>query len=133
MECIWSQWGSWSRCTRGCGVGIQKRFRLLLVGPEIQEQTCPGATQEVRICNRHSCRSGIQDLSPSSLPDFCMFHVLNFNVLPDFLILHAFPSCLAVLASNSYGWSIFSLNYQFSFINYFILHSIVDVPLKFIG
>ncbi|XP_023348017.1 uncharacterized protein LOC111716763 isoform X2 [Eurytemora carolleeae] len=57
LECIWSQWGSWSRCTRGCGVGIQKRFRLLLVGPEIQEQTCPGATQEVRICNRHSCRS----------------------------------------------------------------------------
>ncbi|MEQ2168913.1 hypothetical protein GOODEAATRI_019547, partial [Goodea atripinnis] len=50
--CQWSVWSSWSPCDVTCGVGLQQRYRSVLVasGP-IRVQPCSGDTSESRRCS----------------------------------------------------------------------------------
>ena len=57
----WSQWSSWSECTRSCGVGSMKRHRSCTnPQPQYGGLDCPvdddgyGALRN-QSCNEHNC------------------------------------------------------------------------------
>ena len=62
--CLWSAWGAWQKCNKGCGGGDQTRFRMLLVGSDGQvaeggeDEDCDGELSETRECNMHGCDTG---------------------------------------------------------------------------
>ena len=46
----WSNWGSWTSCTRTCGNGRSDRRRSCLGG-----SSCSGASTDARTCNSNTC------------------------------------------------------------------------------
>jgi len=57
QDCKWSSWSGWSRCTKTCGVGTQRRTRQLLKAPRGRGRKCddPGLTTLERACNTPPC------------------------------------------------------------------------------
>ena len=56
VDCIWSDYGPWSKCSKSCGFGTQKRKRFFAVaakGPN--GKPCLGAPSEERSCNQKAC------------------------------------------------------------------------------
>ena len=52
----WSGWGVWSSCSKPCNVGTQGRSRSCTnPRPRNGGKSCPGAANEQRVCNTHSC------------------------------------------------------------------------------
>merc|ERR550514_832653 len=54
IDCQLDEWGGWSRCTKDCGGGTQRRSRKKLVEPEFGGEPC-GEEQESQQCNTESC------------------------------------------------------------------------------
>ena len=50
----WGPWGSWSDCTRSCGSGNQKRYRVCHE-PLFGGKSCLGDESQVRKCNVKPC------------------------------------------------------------------------------
>ncbi|XP_076823257.1 uncharacterized protein LOC143469448 [Clavelina lepadiformis] len=55
-EATWSSWHEWSRCSRKCGGGLQRRTRYCQANVR-QRTNCPGPDAESRKCNTRSCFS----------------------------------------------------------------------------
>lgn len=53
-DCIVSDWGGYSRCTKNCGTGSQYRTREILYHPRRGGASCP-TLKETRVCNTQSC------------------------------------------------------------------------------
>ena len=58
-DCIWTEWGSWSECTKTCGegedAGTTKRTRE--VSQEaLNNGTCLGSPEHIETCNERCCR-----------------------------------------------------------------------------
>ena len=52
----WSGWGVWSSCSEPCDAGTQGRSRSCTNPPPRNGgKSCPGAANEQRVCNTHSC------------------------------------------------------------------------------
>jgi len=49
-EVTWSNWGSWSSCTKSCGKGRSDRYRSCLGG-----SACTGDQSESKWCNTNTC------------------------------------------------------------------------------
>ena len=59
MDGGWGSWGSYSKCTKECGTGTQKRIRSCdKPKPSNGGMTCKGKSEETRNCNQQKC-SGI--------------------------------------------------------------------------
>ncbi|XP_043941316.1 A disintegrin and metalloproteinase with thrombospondin motifs 12 [Protopterus annectens] len=55
----WSQWTSWSYCTRTCGVGVQTSERLCNnPQPQFGGKYCTGERKRYRTCNTRPCPVG---------------------------------------------------------------------------
>ncbi|TRY86462.1 hypothetical protein DNTS_025547, partial [Danionella cerebrum] len=57
-NCSWLNWGTWTPCSRTCGVGQQERLRIFLA-PGINGSWCPDILEgntETRFCNIRACR-----------------------------------------------------------------------------
>ena len=65
VDCLWSIWGDWTKCSKTCGGGIRKKIRheqtpaqnggLGCIGSEIQtescnDQECPGIYRGSILC-----------------------------------------------------------------------------------
>lgn len=57
-EATWSNWGSWTSCTKTCGRGRSDRYRSCSGG-----STCPGDQSEAKWCNTNTCNSQPQTTS----------------------------------------------------------------------
>ena len=44
QECVMGDWSGWSPCSTTCGVGLQKRTRLILQHPHERSPACPPTT-----------------------------------------------------------------------------------------
>ena len=55
VDCIWSDFGPWSKCTKTCGFGTQKRKRFFAVAAIGDGKPCLGAPSEERSCNQKAC------------------------------------------------------------------------------
>lgn len=52
----WSSWSTWTTCSRSCESGIQVRTRSCSKPlPQYGGKKCPGAANQQRECNTHSC------------------------------------------------------------------------------
>ena len=54
MDCEWSSWGDYTRCTVTCGNGTQIKTRTKL-GFEKHGGSCPGLSHEKQQCNTAPC------------------------------------------------------------------------------
>ncbi|XP_055635973.1 hemicentin-1-like isoform X2 [Toxorhynchites rutilus septentrionalis] len=61
-DCIvnggWSDWGSWSKCSKSCGVGVRHRKRSCnKPEPKNGGQYCEGENIEIEKCTKKTCRN----------------------------------------------------------------------------
>merc|ERR1719277_1982008 len=54
VNCLMSEFGGWSSCTKDCGTGVQSRTRSIITRPKNGGSSCD-ALQEERPCNTDSC------------------------------------------------------------------------------
>ena len=54
-ECSWSEWESWSSCTKTCGGGARVRARIAYYDGETN---CGGSTIDQQNCNAEPCVAG---------------------------------------------------------------------------
>lgn len=50
----WGPWNHWSLCSKTCGTGWQRRFRMCQ-GTSVQGYPCEGSGEEVKTCNEKKC------------------------------------------------------------------------------
>ncbi|KAK0156832.1 hypothetical protein PV327_011586, partial [Microctonus hyperodae] len=56
VDCVVSDWGTWSSCDNECGVGIQSRIRVVTQSKQNGGKHCPQLEQS-RICQEYTgCR-----------------------------------------------------------------------------
>jgi hypothetical protein len=54
IDCVLAAWGSWSPCTKSCGLGSKDRQREISVSPAFGGKACT-VTAETAGCNANSC------------------------------------------------------------------------------
>ena len=57
VNCRWSDWGSYSSCSKTCGGGTQSFSRSKVIN-EANGGSCPGLSTMARNCNTENCPSG---------------------------------------------------------------------------
>ncbi|XP_049624984.1 A disintegrin and metalloproteinase with thrombospondin motifs 16 [Suncus etruscus] len=58
----WSDWSSWSPCSRTCGGGVSHRDRLCSnPKPSAGGKFCEGSTRVLKLCNNQQCPQGSMD------------------------------------------------------------------------
>ena len=54
-HCKWSSWGRWSKCSKSCGGGSQKRQRTVAKTDKHGGKACVGSNTERKTCNTQKC------------------------------------------------------------------------------
>ena len=54
-DCVWAQWGQYSKCSKSCGGGVQTRVRSKAVEAENGGLDCTGLAKQSKQCNEKSC------------------------------------------------------------------------------
>ena len=57
VNCLWSGFGEWSRCSVSCGTGTQQRKRMVLQKAKHGGLECQGNPVETRPCSQPECPS----------------------------------------------------------------------------
>ncbi|KAJ8945427.1 hypothetical protein NQ318_009883 [Aromia moschata] len=55
VDCMVTEWSSWSRCSVTCGTGIEEKFRVIKRPAEYGGQPCPTKLVRRRRCFRRQC------------------------------------------------------------------------------
>ena len=55
VDCQWSTWEGWSRCSRTCNGGINSRKRTEKVAAAHGGKACQGSADEDGVCNIQGC------------------------------------------------------------------------------
>ena len=56
-DCIVSEFGAWSACSRSCGTGTQHRTRKILSPPLNGGKPCPQKQEEWQMCQNSACQT----------------------------------------------------------------------------
>ncbi len=51
MDCLWSEWGPPSECSRTCGKGKRSVSRYIAVYPQNDGTPCPGEATSIQPCD----------------------------------------------------------------------------------
>ncbi|CAJ1411111.1 unnamed protein product [Effrenium voratum] len=57
LSCLWSQWGSWGRCSVSCGSGRHERMRRIQRKSDPGGLSCSGSQLENGACNYGDCQA----------------------------------------------------------------------------
>merc|ERR1712154_459977 len=55
VDCLWSGFTGWSKCSSTCGVGLQRRQRKVLQPAQGGGKRCQGKNEETRACQSAPC------------------------------------------------------------------------------
>jgi hypothetical protein len=55
VDCHWSEWANWTKCSAKCGGGKQSRVRHMAVIGNDYGEPCMGPPKEIRTCNAQPC------------------------------------------------------------------------------
>ena len=58
MNCQWSAWSPWTKCSKGCGTGNQTRSRKIERQAKNGGKECEGDNQMDQKCILESCSDG---------------------------------------------------------------------------
>lgn len=56
INCLWDEFGEWSKCTESCGGGTETRVRTIKQKAAYGGMTCSGYATESRNCNEEPCK-----------------------------------------------------------------------------
>ena len=57
-DCKWSEWGSWSRCSKTCGKGKQERKRIKTQEAQNGGAACVSSNKQTQYCINEACPGG---------------------------------------------------------------------------
>ena len=55
VDCKWSTWGQWSKCSKSCGIGSQERIRAIATTAKNGGNECVGRNKEINSCSKGAC------------------------------------------------------------------------------
>ena len=55
VDCAWSNFGEWTKCSVECGTGTQTRTRTEETSAKNGGSACDGDATETQYCNGHWC------------------------------------------------------------------------------
>ena len=55
MDCRWSSWGSWTKCSEKCGGGTKLKTRSISQPAQNGGTSCVGTSSKEISCNTYSC------------------------------------------------------------------------------
>eukprot|EP00731_Ephydatia_muelleri_P026831 Em0018g931a len=61
IDCQWTDWGNWSRCSVTCDGGTQTRSRQFLVSAQYGGKACVGDSVQTAACNSQPCPNPCKD------------------------------------------------------------------------
>ena len=73
INCLWSGYGEWSRCSVSCGTGTQQRKRMILQKAKNGGSECNGDPIETRSCSQPRCPGTLLFFSPVIIILNCIF------------------------------------------------------------
>lgn len=72
-DCLWADWGEWSRCSASCGGGTQSHRRSVAVERKGEGRACTGPGREEQDCNAERCgHAGEASCSPGAPLTVCL-------------------------------------------------------------
>jgi len=57
VDCQWSNWSSWGRCSKTCGSGQRKATRTIRQQAQNGGKSCQGSSSKTETCNTQACQS----------------------------------------------------------------------------
>eukprot|EP00434_Breviolum_minutum_P002626 symbB.v1.2.002319.t1/scaffold123.1/size315817/4 len=57
IDCTWSEWSSWGRCSASCGLGQARRSRIIVQEAAHGGEFCAGLFQDFQNCSIQPCRA----------------------------------------------------------------------------
>ena len=61
VDCLWSNWSTWTNCSATCGGGIELRSRLVEQVAQYGGSICSGSAFESQACNTQSCAGELME------------------------------------------------------------------------
>ena len=55
MDCLWSIWSEWAKCSKTCGDGVRKRVRHVQTSAQNGGLPCSGSEMQAESCNDQDC------------------------------------------------------------------------------
>jgi len=55
VDCVLSEWGTWSECSESCGAGAHTRTRRILQSPKDGGKSCDSQLVQLRTCKQTAC------------------------------------------------------------------------------
>ena len=55
VDCQWSNWSSWGRCSKSCGSGQRKATRQVKQQAQNGGKSCQGSSSKTEVCNTKTC------------------------------------------------------------------------------
>merc|ERR1719323_427619 len=55
VNCVWGPWGSYTKCSKTCGGGRQKKSRSVSTRQKNGGSPCWGLSRKSRTCNKKAC------------------------------------------------------------------------------
>ncbi|KAM4544149.1 SCO-spondin [Fundulus diaphanus] len=102
--CQWSAWSSWSPCDVTCGVGLQQRYRSLLIEAEPIRAACSGDTSESRRCSI-PCLPGLPDDTWSKWSSWSECTKTCFSDVDDVGMRRRFRGCNSTLPAPDHSYT----------------------------
>ena len=80
MDCIWSEFGNWSECSKTCGGGERFSTRTIIQQTVQEGKECKGEEKQVESCNEDPCPGKITQPSNYNQGKICCLKIQDNTI-----------------------------------------------------